>query len=57
MREHLPVNTFCIFVKTNIQRIFSGRYVMEVGCMVLEDSAGRLLVNPEVLHAYLGGRK
>lgn len=32
-------------------------YVMEVGNIVLEDSAGALLANPDVQHAYLGGKK
>lgn len=32
-------------------------YVMEVGNIVLEDSAPALLANPDVQHAYLGGRK
>lgn len=32
-------------------------YVMEARRVVLEDSAERLLANPEVAHAYLGGRK
>jgi branched-chain amino acid transport system ATP-binding protein len=31
-------------------------YVMEVGQIVLEDSGNGLLSNPEVLHAYLGGK-
>ena len=30
-------------------------YVMEVGHIVLEDSAAALLANPEVQKAYLGG--
>ena len=32
-------------------------YVMELGRMVLEDSAARLLTNPEVQSAYLGGHE
>ncbi len=32
-------------------------YVMEVGNIVLEDSAHALLANPDVQHAYLGGGK
>ena len=32
-------------------------YVMEVGRIVLEDTAEALLANPEVQHAYLGGAK
>lgn len=32
-------------------------YVMEVGHIALEDSGNGLLSNPEVLHAYLGGKK
>lgn len=32
-------------------------YVMEVGYIVLEGSAEGLLSNPDVLHAYLGGRR
>lgn len=32
-------------------------YVMEVGNIVLEDSAEALLANPDVQHAYLGGMK
>jgi len=32
-------------------------YVMEVGHMVMEDSAERLLANKEVLNAYLGGKR
>ncbi|MGE0083443.1 MAG: ABC transporter ATP-binding protein [Desulfococcaceae bacterium] len=32
-------------------------YVMEVGNIVLEDSAQALLANPDVQHAYLGGKK
>ena len=32
-------------------------YVMEVGRIVLEDSSEALLSNPDVQHAYLGGRK
>jgi branched-chain amino acid transport system ATP-binding protein len=32
-------------------------YVMEVGNIVLEDSASALLANPDVQHAYLGGKK
>ena len=32
-------------------------YVMEVGRIVLEDTAEALLANPEVQNAYLGGRK
>jgi len=32
-------------------------YVMEVGNIVLEDSAAALLANPDVQHAYLGGKK
>lgn len=31
-------------------------YVMEVGKIVLEDSAPNLLANPEVQNAYLGGK-
>jgi len=31
-------------------------YVMEVGNIVLEDSASALLANPEVQNAYLGGK-
>jgi branched-chain amino acid transport system ATP-binding protein len=30
-------------------------YIMEVGNIVLEDSAANLLANPEVQKAYLGG--
>jgi branched-chain amino acid transport system ATP-binding protein len=30
-------------------------YIMEVGNIVLEDSAAALLANPEVQKAYLGG--
>jgi branched-chain amino acid transport system ATP-binding protein len=30
-------------------------YIMEVGNIVLEDSAAALLTNPEVQKAYLGG--
>jgi branched-chain amino acid transport system ATP-binding protein len=30
-------------------------YIMEVGNVVLEDSAAALLANPEVRKAYLGG--
>jgi len=30
-------------------------YVMELGCIVLEDTAAELLANPEVQRAYLGG--
>jgi branched-chain amino acid transport system ATP-binding protein len=32
-------------------------YVMEVGRVVLEDTAEALLANPEVQNAYLGGSK
>ena len=32
-------------------------YVMEVGRIVLEDTADALLANPEVQHAYLGGAR
>jgi branched-chain amino acid transport system ATP-binding protein len=32
-------------------------YVMEVGRIVLEDTAAALLANPEVQNAYLGGSK
>jgi branched-chain amino acid transport system ATP-binding protein len=32
-------------------------YVMQVGRIVLEDSAAALLSNPEVQSAYLGGRE
>ena len=32
-------------------------YVMELGRIVLEDSAARLLTNPEVQSAYLGGHE
>ncbi len=32
-------------------------YVMEVGNIVLEDSAAALLANPDVQNAYLGGKK
>jgi branched-chain amino acid transport system ATP-binding protein len=32
-------------------------YVMEVGCMVLEDSPEGLLASPEIQNAYLGGGK
>lgn len=32
-------------------------YVMEVGNIVLEDSASALLANPDVQQAYLGGKK
>lgn len=32
-------------------------YVMEVGNIVLEDSASALLKNPDVQHAYLGGKR
>jgi branched-chain amino acid transport system ATP-binding protein len=32
-------------------------YVMEVGKIVLSDSAAMLLTNPDMLHAYLGGKR
>ncbi|MGA1868517.1 MAG: ABC transporter ATP-binding protein [bacterium] len=48
-----------VLVEQNAQaalRVAHRGYVMEVGVIVLDDLAPTLLANPEVLHAYLGGK-
>jgi branched-chain amino acid transport system ATP-binding protein len=60
LREVNASGVTLVLVEQNARaalRLCHRGYVMELGRLVLEDTAAALLANPDVQNAYLGGRK